>query len=102
MNQFCLVGRIAALPVLEKAANGWNSCMVLIQVPRPYANSKGVVESDLIKLQVWRGAAETLAATARINTWISAKGRIQSKEHEIHGKKVTVYTMIAEKIEFIH
>lgn len=56
----------------------------------------------MISLEVWRGAAETLSACAQVNSWITAKGRIQSRIYEKEGKTWTSYTLVAEKIEYIH
>lgn len=102
MNQFCLAGKIASMPQLKTGAQGWKSCSVLLEVERPFANSRGEFESDLLNLEVWRGAAETLSACARINSWITARGRIQSRVCEKEGRSWTSYTLIAEKIEYIH
>lgn len=102
MNQFCLAGRISRLPELKTSPQGWKTCTVDIDVERPFASTNGEYESDTISLIVWRGAAETLSACARLNAWITAKGRIQSRTHEQEGKKWTSYSMVAEKIEYIH
>ncbi|MBF0578826.1 single-stranded DNA-binding protein [Erysipelotrichaceae bacterium RD49] len=103
MNQFCLVGKIASLPDLAVSKSGWKSCNVLLEVERPFTNSKGIYESDLINLEVWRGAAETLCAAARLGSWITARGRIQaSRPHEREGTSNPCYTLVAEKIEYIH
>ncbi len=102
MNQFCLVGKIASLPDLTTTRSGWKSCNVLLEVERPFANSKGVYESDVIALEVWRGAAETLCATAKINNWITARGRIQTNTYDGEGRRTPSYTLVAEKIEYIH
>lgn len=102
MNQFCLAGKIASLPQLKSGPQGWKTCTVTLEVERPFANTFGDFESDLISLDVWRGAAETLCACARINSWITARGRIQSRVCEKEGRSWTSYTLIAEKIEYIH
>lgn len=100
MNQFCLVGKIASIPQLKTNPQGWKSCDILLEVERPFANSKGEFESDLISLEVWRGAAETLTNCAQLHSWISAKGRIHTKNKK--GSKQSNYVLIAEKIEYIH
>lgn len=102
MNQFCLAGKIARIPQLKTNPQGWKSCNVILEVERPFANSRGEFESDMISLEVWRGSAETLSACAQVNSWITAKGRIQSRIYEKEGKTWTSYTLVAEKIEYIH
>lgn len=102
MNQFCLAGKIASIPELKTSPQGWKSCNVQLEVERPFANARGEFESDLLSLEVWRGAAETLASCAKINSWITAKGRIQARTIHKDGRLVTGYTLVAEKIEYIH
>ncbi len=102
MNTFCLVGKIARLPKLEESPQGWKTCTVQMEVERPFANSSGVFETDLIDVEVWRGAAETLTAAARQYSWISARGRIQARMKEHNGQQIPSYQFIAEKIEYIH
>lgn len=101
MNQFCLVGKIACIPELKNSPQGWKTCTVTLEVERPFANSKGEFESDLLNLEVWRGAAETLTACAHLNSWITARGRIQSRVVEKEGASRIHYYLVAEKIEYI-
>lgn len=102
MNQFCLVGKIASLPELKTSPQGWKTCQVELEVERPFANAKGEFETDVISLEVWRGAAETMSACASLDSWISARGRIQSRTVEKEGRRYINYQMVAEKIEYIH
>lgn len=98
MNQFCLAGRIASIPELKTSPQGWKNCQVMLEVERPFANARGEFESDLISLEVWRGAAETLSACAKINSWITARGRIQTGRQE----SMPHVRFVAETIEYIH
>lgn len=82
MNQFYLVGRIAALPQLQTNPAGWKTCNILLDVERPFANSHGSYESDLLSIEVWRGAAETLCATAQIGSWVTIRGRIMTNRNK--------------------
>ena len=102
MNQFCLVGKVDRIPELTPNAPGWKTCTVTMEVERPFANQKGEFESDLIDIDVWRGAAETLVSCARLDSWITAKGRIQTRVREKNGHRYLNYSFIAEKIEYIH
>lgn len=106
MNQFYLVGRIAALPQLQTSPAGWKTCHILLDVERPFANSHGSYESDLLSIEVWRGAAETLCATAQIGSWVTVRGRITGSrceyEKESEKEEARIYNLVAEKIEYIH
>lgn len=102
MNQFCLAGKIASMPELQTSPQGWKNCLVTLEVERPFANSRGEFESDLISLEVWRGAAETLATCAKVNSWITARGRIQTRTVLRDGVHCPNYHFVAETIEYIH
>lgn len=100
MNVFCLVGRIEELPVLKETANGIKTCSVQLKVERPFANSEGNYESDLISIEVWRGLAETLCSTSAIKDVLAVKGRIASRKYETDDRVYYNYSFIAEKIDF--
>lgn len=102
MNQFYLVGRIAALPQLQTNPAGWKTCNILLDVERPFANSHGSYESDLLSIEVWRGAAETLCATAQISSWVTIRGRIMTNRNKYEKEGKRIYNLVAEKIEYIH
>lgn len=102
MNTFCLVGKIARLPVLKEGEQGWKYTQVLMEVERPFANGRGIYETDLVNVEVYRGAAETMAATASLDQWICARGRIQSRPHQKDGRTWLNYSFVADNIEYIH
>lgn len=101
MNVFCIVGKIVELPKLKEAQSGVKVCNVALQVERPFANSEGIYEYDLISIEVWRGLAETLCKVSKIDDWISVKGRIANRPIEKDGRVYNNYTFIAEKIGFL-
>ena len=100
MNTFFVVGRVVSQPELKRSGMGAAICSVDLEVERPFKNSEGVIESDIIRIDVWRGAAETLASAATKNSWIAARGRIQTRTYEKEGQKWTSYGFIAERIEY--
>ncbi len=83
MNQFCLVGRIAELPVLKQNPLGWNTCLLTLRVQRSFPESDGSFRDDYVEIEVNRGSAETLAACADLNGWISVKGRIERMDQPV-------------------
>lgn len=85
----------------ETVRHGAAICSVDLEVECPFKNSEGVIESDIIRIDVWRGAAETLASAATKNSWIAARGRIQTRTYEKEGQKWTSYGFIAERIEYL-
>lgn len=64
MNLFCVVGQVAEIPTLKETVSGIKVANVLLKVQRPFANSEGVYEFDLIPVELWRGIAETLCNVA--------------------------------------
>lgn len=101
MNLFCIVGKIEELPTLKQTTNGIKTCNVVLRVERPFANSEGIYESDLISVEVWRGLAETLCSTSAVGNLLAVKGRIVSRIYEKEDRKYYNYAFIAEKIDFL-
>lgn len=96
-----MVGRLVRIPDLHESEQGWKSVSVILEVERPFANAKGIFEKDQVQIDVYRGAAETLAAVAQVNDWICARGRVQSRPHEKDGRVWLNYSFVAEKVEFL-
>lgn len=101
MNLFCLVGQIAEIPTLKETAGGLKVATVLLKVQRPFANSDGTFEYDLIPIELWRGIAETLCNIATIDTWISTKGRVSTRPYEKDGRTFQNPTFIAESVKYL-
>ena len=101
MNVFCMAGTIEELPVLKETPNGIKTCTVLLRCERPFANSEGIYESDLIQIEVWRGLAQTICSVSKVGNWIVVKGRISSRMLERDERTFYNYTFVAEHIEFI-
>ena len=103
MNQFCFAGKVAALPTLYTAPQGWKTGTVLLDVQRPFANGRGEFESDLLPVEVWRGSAETLAHCVKIGSWITVRGRVASRMVDSgNGTEIPVLSLVAEKVEYLH
>ncbi len=101
MNVFCIVGNIEGLPVLKETPKGIKTCTVLVRTERPFANSEGVYESDVIQIEVWRGLAETLCSVSKENDLIGVKGRVASRTYEKDDVTYYNYSFIAEKVDFL-
>lgn len=101
MNTFCLVGRIASEPELHETSAGVTVCSVDLEVDRSSSAGGSRADTDRIRIDVWRGAAQTLASAARISGWVAVRGRIQSRRYEREGKTWTAYGFVAEKIEYL-
>ncbi|HAM30362.1 MAG TPA: single-stranded DNA-binding protein [Erysipelotrichaceae bacterium] len=101
MNLFCVVGEIEQKPELKETANGLKVAEVTLKVQRPFVNSEGYYDYDYIPIEMWRGAAETLCAVAEHGTWISAKGRISTRNHEKDGRTYINPVFIAENVKYL-
>ena len=101
MNLFCIVGCIEELPSLKETATGVKTCSVMMKVDRPFANSEGIYEQDLIQVGVWRGLAETLCARTHVGDCLAIKGRIASRRYDKEDKTYYNYAFVAEKIDFL-
>lgn len=77
MNQFSFVGRIAEIPELERHPVGWNTCLLSLKIQRPFPDPDGTYRCDLVEVEVSRGAAETLAVCAQVDSWVTVRGRVE-------------------------
>lgn len=101
MNLFCFVGRLTELPELKETSTGVKMSNVKIKVERPFANSEGEYESDLIQVEIWRGLAETVCHNAKINDLLAVKGRVATYQNTKEDRTYLNYSFIAEKLDFL-
>lgn len=67
---------------------------MVIEVPRPFANSNGEIENDYFNVELWRGLSEMISENLPLNSTVAIKGRLQSQG--------TNCIIIAEKLTFLH
>jgi single-strand DNA-binding protein len=72
-----------------------------VRIQRPFANSEGIYESDVLPLEVWRGLAETICHVAQPGSWISAKGRIASRAYTKDDKQYMNYSFVVERMDVL-
>lgn len=101
MNVFCVVGRLQELPELRETSAGVKMSSVKLKVERPYANSEGIYESDILQVEVWRGLAETICHNVKTDDLLAVKGRIASYKVEKDDRTYYNYSFIAEKMDFL-
>ena len=94
MNQVILVGRVVENPILEEKEDK-KVAIVKLSVPRPFKNSYGEYDSDIIDCVLWNLIAENTVDYVTEGNVIGIKGRLAHLENE---EKTIV---IAEKVTFL-
>lgn len=103
LNQIVLVGRVKEIPTLQESSTGKKTATLRLELERPFKNSNGEYEQDLISIVLWNGVAETVSDICKLNDIIGVKGRIQSYSYEgKDGNTYHNYDIIAEKISFLN
>lgn len=101
MNAFSIVGKITDMPMLKETSNGLKTCELPIRVQRNFPNSEGVYESDDVVVEVWRGLAETVSASCKIEIMQGINGRIHSRKYQKDDRVYLNYGFVAEKVDFL-
>lgn len=101
MNNFSLVGRLTADPVLKDLEGGKKVANVVIAVSRPFKNQDGVYETDFIPITLWQGVAESLSQYCIKGSQIAVSGRVQMKTLYFQDKQIQAIEIIAEKVSFL-
>lgn len=92
LNQLVLVGRLTNDIEVKEVENKKVSTIVLA-IPRPFKNAEGEYETDFIPCTIWNDIAETTSEYCKKGDIIGVKGRVESKDNNIH--------IVAEKITFL-
>ncbi len=92
MNIILIVGKLISF--VKNDDDNILTRTIIIEVPRPFANSNGETENDYFHVELWRGLSEMINDNLPLNSTVAIKGRLQSK-----GEKNII---IAEKFTFIN
>lgn len=102
MNVVCMVGKVIKLPEVKETVNGNKVATLEMEVERNFANSEGEIESDIFTVTLWKGLAESSLSICNLNSLVSVKGRLSSKNFDTkEGNKFYYCEVIAEKLAFI-
>ena len=92
-NGFVIIGRITDLGNIKEGRNG-KYCRVQVAITRPYKNSNGEYETDMIKITLRRDLATQLHKYCEIEDLVGVKGRIESTSN---GNTI----LVADKLTFL-
>lgn len=93
LNQIVLVGRLTNEPTIEELESGKKVSNITLAVQRPYKNTEGIYETDLIPITLWQGIAENTISYVHQGDLIGVKGRMQVKDEKLD--------IVAEKVTFL-
>ena len=92
LNQVVLVGRLAKAPKIYD-----NKGILTLKVPRPYKNSEGEYENDLIPVNITGPILENARNYLTVGSLVGVKGRIEADQSRTDGR----IKIIVEKISFL-
>lgn len=101
MNNFTLVGRLTADPVLKDLEGGKKVANIVVAVNRPFKNQDGIYETDFIPVSLWQGLAENLTQYCVKGTLVAVSGRVQMHTAYFQDKNLQMIEIIAEKVSFL-
>ena len=96
MNRIELTGRITYDLELRATASGKDVCDFTLAIRRDENNT------DFIPCTVWGTSASTLCKYCNKGDLIAVEGSLQSHSYEKDNKKLTKYTVLANRIEFLN
>ncbi len=95
MNQFMIVGKLEKDVETTNFPNDDKVGYINVVVARPYKNSEGQYENDIVKVKLLGSIVENTAQYCKKGDVIGVKGRIQSKEY------TNEMELVADKLTFL-
>ena len=92
-NGFVIVGRLKDKGIIKEGRNG-KYCRVRVAITRPYKNSNGEYETDMIKITLRNDLATQLHEWCKIEDLVGVKGHIESTPN---GNTI----LVADKLTFL-
>ncbi|MCD7840160.1 MAG: single-stranded DNA-binding protein [Erysipelotrichaceae bacterium] len=100
-NEVVLIGRLARKPEM-KEYDGVKLATIVMDVERPYRNSLGVKEHDLINCILWKGISQAVMDCCDEGSFLGLKGRLQSIPASTSKKNPSMITEVkVEHVEFL-
>lgn len=96
MNSITIIGRLGQDPELKYTAAGKAVCNLSVAVDR---RQKG--ETDWFRVTAWEKQAELASEFLQKGRQVAIRGRMQSRQYEKDGQKLTAWDLVAEEIQFI-
>ena len=93
MNEYVLVGRLKDKGIIKEGRNG-KYCRVQVAITRPYKNSNGEYETDMIKITLRNDLATKLHEYCELEDLIGVKVHIESTSN---GNTI----LVADKLTFL-
>lgn len=92
LNYTVLVGRIVDIKI-EEIDDDKKVAFLKLAIPRPYKNSQGEYDIDVVPVILYGGIADNVANYCNKGDLVGAKGRVESDDESIK--------IIAEKVTFL-
>lgn len=102
INRTVLVGRLTNGPELKYTGSGVAVATFTVAVNRQFTNSQGERETDFIRCQMWRKAAENFCNFTHKGSLVGIDGRIQTRSYDNQqGTRVFVTEVVAENFSLL-
>lgn len=101
MNNISIVGRLGADPVLKYTPSGVAVTELRVAVNRDFKNAQGEREADWFNVTAWRQTAEYCANFLAKGRLVAVTGRMQRRQYDKDGAKVTVWDLMANTVNGI-
>lgn len=97
MNRIIIKGRIAREIEIRQTQTGKSVGSFSVAVDKGFGENKS---ADFFRVQAWEKTADFVAKYFSKGKEILIEGRMESREYDKDGQKVTVWELIAERVEF--
>ena len=96
MNKIVLTGRLTYNLELRATVSGKEFCEFTLAIRRDEKTT------DFIPCVIWGASASTLCKYCNKGDLIGVEGSLQSNSYEKDGKKITRYSVLTNRIEFLN
>lgn len=102
MNSVQLIGRLTKDIDLRYTQSGTAVGSFNLAVERNFKNADGERETDFIRCQIWRKAAENIAKFTKKGSLVGLEGKLQTRNYENNqGQRVYVTEVVIENFSLL-
>lgn len=98
LNNCMLVGKIVGMPEILPNVKKHPKTILLLETERPFFDLDGELQTDVFRIEVWRGIAQQCRDICDEGDIIGIQGRLESDTDE---NGILQYKIIAERIAYL-
>ncbi|MBQ1304798.1 MAG: single-stranded DNA-binding protein [Erysipelotrichales bacterium] len=101
LNSCELIGKIVKMPYVVTDVKKVDHVLFDLELERPFRNSEGEYETDVVAVEFWNGEADRLIEKSELGDYVAIRGRISTIKEKGEEDGRLVLVVMAETVSYL-